>query len=160
MVAVLGTGFGRGRFGSMRSWAVGGCFASAAALAALAVAPSIGDAFPIRVVVFILGMSNGAFAVAAIGSMMGLASSGKEQREGTRMGLWGAAQGIAFGVGGFSGTVALDAVRLFSGSHDTAFASVFALESALFVLSAYLAANISRQGRSQALGLESGAPTI
>ena len=39
------------------------------------------------------------FAVAAIGSMMSLAGSGSKRREGTRMGLWGAAQAIAAGFG-------------------------------------------------------------
>jgi MFS transporter, BCD family, chlorophyll transporter len=37
------------------------------------------------------------FAVAAIGSMMALAGEGRGRREGTRMGLWGAAQAIAAG---------------------------------------------------------------
>ena len=60
---------------------------------------------------FALGVANGAFAVAAIGSMMGLAGTGREAREGVRMGLWGAAQAIAFGLGGFSGTVAADLAR-------------------------------------------------
>ena len=44
-----------------------------------------------------LGVSNGVYAVAAIGSMMGLAGRARAAREGTRMGLWGAAQAIAFG---------------------------------------------------------------
>ena len=61
--------------------------------------------------VFALGVANGVFAVAAIGSMMGLAGSGREAREGVRMGLWGAAQAVAFGLGGFSGTVAVDLAR-------------------------------------------------
>ena len=42
-------------------------------------------------------------AVAAIGSMMALAGAGHRRRgEGMRMGLWGAAQAIAFGLGGFA----------------------------------------------------------
>lgn len=153
-VAILGTGFGRGRFGSMRAWAVGGCLASAVMLASLAFATKVGPSFPLQAAVFLLGVANGAFAVAAIGSMMGMVRQGKEKREGTRMGLWGAAQAIAFGVGGLVGTVALDAVRHFSGSASTAFTSVFALEAILFLVSAYLAVGISSTGRTEALGLD------
>ena len=63
----------------------------------------VGPAWPLRPTVFALGVANGAFAVAAIGSMMGLAGEGREAREGVRMGLWGAAQAIAFGLGGLRG---------------------------------------------------------
>ena len=154
LVAVLGTGFGRGRFGSMRAWAVGGCLASAMMLVSLALATTIGPNFPLQAAVFLLGVANGAFAVAAIGSMMGMVRQGKEKREGTRMGLWGAAQAMAFGIGGLAGTVALDTVRHFSGSASTAFTSVFALEAILFLVSAYLAVGISNAGRTEALGLD------
>ncbi|GIS01802.1 MAG: hypothetical protein CM15mP103_03530 [Gammaproteobacteria bacterium] len=51
--------------------------------------------------VFLLGTANGGFAVAAIGAMMVLASAGQQKREGIRMGLWGAAQAIAFALGAF-----------------------------------------------------------
>ena len=40
--------------------------------------------------------ANGAFAIAAIGSMMALVGGRAKAREGTRMGLWGAAQAIGF----------------------------------------------------------------
>ena len=46
---------------------------------------------------WLLGFFNGVFAVAAIGAMMALAGEGAGAREGTRMGLWGAAQAIAAG---------------------------------------------------------------
>lgn len=153
LVAVLGTGFGRGRFGSMRAWTVGGCIASAMAHTSLAMAGSIGPSFPLVPAVFLLGVANGTFAVAAIGSMMGLVRSGKENREGTRMGVWGAAQALAFGVGGFIGTMILDGVRYMSGSPEAAFATVFAIEAALFIMSAKLALGVSRSGRDDALGL-------
>lgn len=153
LVAVLGSGFGKGRFGSMRAWTVGGCIASAMAHTSLALAGSIGPEFPLVPAVFLLGVANGTFAVAAIGSMMGLVRSGKENREGTRMGVWGAAQALAFGIGGFIGTMVLDAVRYMSGSPEAAFATVFALEAALFVMSARLALGVSRAGRDDALGM-------
>ena len=159
LVALLASGYAKGRFGSMRAWTIGGCIASALVLAVLSTAGLYGPAFPLRTVVFLLGLANGAFAVAAIGSMMGLVRSGREKREGTRMGLWGAAQALAFGLGGFAGAMALDVVRGISGSDVIGFASVFAIEAVLFVVSAYLAAGVSREVRSQALGLTPEVPT-
>lgn len=71
------------------------------------------------------------FAVAAIGSMMALAGDGRETREGTRMGLWGAAQAIAAGFGGLLGAAAVDLMR--GPLPDaTAFGAVFLLEASLF----------------------------
>ena len=143
MVAVaLAGSFGRGRFGSLRSWTIGGCLASAVMLAGLAASGFVGPSWPLRPNVFCLGMANGAFAVAAIGSMMGLAGKGREAREGVRMGLWGAAQAIAFGLGGFSGTVAADLARHLMGSPDIAYGTVFAGQAVLFVISAVLAAGV------------------
>ncbi|MEO1189114.1 MAG: PucC family protein, partial [Pseudomonadota bacterium] len=83
---------------------------------------------------------NGAFAVAAIGSMMTLASAGGEGREGTRMGLWGASQAISFGIGGFLGAGALDVARVAFSETAPAFATVFALEGLLFIVAAGCAA--------------------
>jgi BCD family chlorophyll transporter-like MFS transporter len=60
------------------------------------------------------------------------------------MGLWGAAQAIAFGVGGLAGAVASDVARWALGAPGPAYASVFALEAGLFVVSAVLAARIGR----------------
>jgi BCD family chlorophyll transporter-like MFS transporter len=139
-----------GRWGgaTLRGWAIGGCIASAIALAALAVAGQIGPAFPLRPAVFLLGVANGAFAVAAIGSMMSFVAEGRERREGVRMGLWGAAQAIAFGLGGLVGAGALDIARWLLGSPLAAYAWVFAAEAALFVLSAMLAARIGEVRRS------------
>jgi BCD family chlorophyll transporter-like MFS transporter len=143
MIAVaLAGSFGRGRLGSLRSWIIGGCLASAVMLACLAAAGFVGPSWPLRPTVFGLGMANGAFAVAAIGSMMGLAGKGREAREGVRMGLWGAAQAIAFGLGGFSGTVAADIARHLMGSPDIAYGTVFAGQAVLFVISAWLAAGV------------------
>ncbi len=58
------------------------------------------------------------------------------------MGLWGAAQAIAFALGGFLGTVLADLGRLAIGSAVPAHALVFALEAILFLLAARLAAGI------------------
>ncbi len=144
VVALAGSAFGGRRVGSMRSWAVGGCLASALALTGLAVSGFVGPDWPLRPTVFFLGVANGAFAVAAIGSMMAMVSSGRERREGVRMGLWGAAQAIAFGLGGFLGTVAVDLARALMASPLSAYATVFFAEALLFVLSAFLALYITR----------------
>ena len=79
-----------------------------AGAATLAPPAIVGPAWPLRAAVFALGVANGAFAIAAIGSMMGLAGSAAASREGVRMGVWGAAQAVAFGLGGFAGTAASD----------------------------------------------------
>ncbi|TVQ59345.1 MAG: MFS transporter, partial [Rhodobacteraceae bacterium] len=113
LVAVLGSAV-RGRwFGSLKLWTVAGCVGSTAALWGLASAAFAADkaAWPLAANVFALGFFNGVFAVAAIGSMMALAGAQAPGREGARMGLWGAAQAIAFGVGGFVGTAAVDGMR-------------------------------------------------
>ncbi len=131
--------------GSLRGWTLGGCIASAIALAGLAVAGVVGaggGAWPLRENVFLLGVANGAFSIGAIGSMMQLASQGRASREGVRMGLWGAAQGIAFGLGGLAGTAASDLARWLIAQPGVAYACVFAFEAALFALSALLARRI------------------
>jgi BCD family chlorophyll transporter-like MFS transporter len=149
LVAVAASAIGGRTLGSLRMWTVAGCLASAVSLAAIAASGML-DAGPLalRASVFALGLSNGVFAVAAIGSMMGLAGSGAGSREGTRMGLWGAAQAVAFGLGGLTATVLVDIARSFEVSPVTAYASVFVVEALAFVGSAILANRIP-QGASQ-----------
>jgi BCD family chlorophyll transporter-like MFS transporter len=142
MLLVALASSGRHRFGSLRVWTIGGCVASALALIALAYG-GLSPGWPLRLNVFALGMANGAFAVAAIGSMMSLAAVGHAGREGVRMGLWGAAQAIAFAVGGFAGTVASDLAHALIGSSAQAYAIVFATEGLLFLVSARLAMTVS-----------------
>jgi BCD family chlorophyll transporter-like MFS transporter len=108
----------------------------------LVLAGRAGPDWPLQHSVFALGFCNGVFAVAAIGSMFSMAQSGTS-REGVRMGLFGASQAIAFGIGGFAGTVLADAVRLMTGSPVLAYGGVFALEAVLFVAAAVLAAGLS-----------------
>jgi BCD family chlorophyll transporter-like MFS transporter len=149
LVALAGSPLLRGRVGSLRSWAVGGCLMSALALASLALAGAVGPQWPFRGTVFALGVANGAFSIAAIGSMMRLAGHGRERREGVRMGLWGAAQAVAFGLGGLIGTAASDLAQWLIGSPGPAYACVFALEALLFVVSAWLAAHLDTPGAAR-----------
>lgn len=160
VAALLASGVGGPRLGSLRAWTIGGCIASAVALSLLAVGSLVGPSFPLRQTVFALGVANGAYAVAAIGSMMGLADAGRASREGVRMGLWGAAQGIAFGVGGFIGTVASDLARYLLGSPVTAYSVVFALEAALFLFSAVLAMRVGAQPRPALSTQEAATQTV
>ncbi len=137
--AVAGRRLAGHAMGSLRAWTVGGCAVSALALFALASGGLGGVALPFKPTVFVLGVANGAFSIAAIGSMMRLAGAGRGAREGVRMGLWGAAQAIAFALGGLLGTAASDLARYLIGAPSLAYATVFALEGLLFVLSARLA---------------------
>lgn len=146
LLVALVTSLAGPRAGSLRLWAVGGCLASALALAALSVAAFIGPGFPIRPVVFALGLANGAYAVAAIGQMMRLVGAGRPGRQGVRMGLWGAAQGVAFGLGGLLGAAASDLARQLLASPVLAYAAVFTAEAILFLISAALALAVARQG--------------
>lgn len=134
---------------SLRGWTLGGCIASALALAGLGWAGWSGAAdWPLRGTVFLLGVANGAFSIGAIGTMMQLAAQGRESREGLRMGLWGAAQGMAFGLGGLAGTAASDLAHWLIVAPGRAYASVFGLEAALFIVSALLAARIALPSRT------------
>lgn len=139
ITAIIGTTVGKSRASFMRKWTVFGCVMSALALMALSAAAIIGPGWPLEPTVFGLGLANGAFAVSAIGSMMTMASAGATGREGTRMGLWGASQAIAFGLGGFMGAFALDIARTVLNETAPAFAFVFAIESIVFIGAAFCA---------------------
>lgn len=144
LVGIGGHGFaGRksGRFAGLKlkRWIIGGCLGSAAALAALAMAANVGGDWPLAPTVFVLGFANGVFAVAAIGSMMDLAGRGGPGLEGIRMGLWGASQAVAFGLGGFFGASAVDMGRALLGADGPAFELVFAFEAMIFIMAAMIA---------------------
>ena len=137
------------QFGSLRAWTVGGCLASGLALIGLVAAGMIGGSYPIRANVFLLGLFNGAFSIAAIASMMRLASAGRGHREGTRVGLWGAAQAIAFGTGGLMGAAASDFSRYWINDAGIAYGVVFFAEAGLFLIAARLAFRIEPQQLQQ-----------
>lgn len=147
LTVALACSLGRGRLGSLRDWTVGGCLASALALAALAMGALQGPGWPLQATVFAMGVANGAFSIAAIASMMRLAAAGPHAQEGVRIGVWGAAQAIAFGCGGLAGAAASDLARWLLGQPGMAYAVVFSLEAALFVLAALLARTIGAAER-------------
>lgn len=134
---------GRFGWGSLRAWSAGGCLVSAAALLAIVAIGWTGRADALRPAVMLLGAANGAFSIAAIGSMMRMAGEGPAAREGVRMGLWGAAQALAFGLGGLIGAVGSDATRAWLGSAVPAYSAVFGAEALLFVVAAMLALGVT-----------------
>ncbi len=137
-VGIMATGLKKG---SLRLWVTAGCLGSAGVLGLIAL-NGTGAAFaPLMPLVTLLGFFNGMFAVAAIGSMMALASDGRERREGTRMGLWGAAQAIAAGFGGLTGAAAVDILRT-TLPDGAAFGAVFTFEAFLFVAASLMALRI------------------
>lgn len=135
----------------LRYWIVTGCAGSAAALAGLAAGAVHGSGWPLAANVFVLGFFNGLFAVAAIGAMMGLAGAGRTTREGVRMGVWGASQAIAFGLGGLIGAVGVDIAREAIGVDGRAFQIIFSLEAALFVCAAALAVRATGQATQRGI---------
>ncbi len=143
LVGLAGSGLAGRRLSSLRGWSIGGCLGSALALSSLILAALSGGDWPLRTSVFALGVANGAFSVAAIGSMMTLASEGRAAREGTRMGLWGASQGLAFGLGGILSSGASDLARGVFASAGPAYAIVFAGEAVLFLVAAAVAVRVS-----------------
>jgi MFS transporter, BCD family, chlorophyll transporter len=152
LVGVGGRAFAKDA-GSLRSWTVAGCIGSALALAGLAAAARVAPDWPVAANIALLGFCNGVFAVSAIGAMMALAGAGGGSKEGIRMGVWGASQAIAFGLGGLIGAVGVDAGRALMGADGPAFALIFGIEAGMFLLAALVAlrAVAGRYGASNQL---------
>ncbi len=149
LLALAGAATARWRVGSLRLWMALGCFASTIGLLAMASAGSVGPAWPLATSFFLLGMANGFFCAAAIGSMMQLAGSGRQSREGVRMGLWGASQALAFGLGSLAGSSAVDLARLLLGSPVAAYAVVFAGQAMLFLVAGVLSLRVGTSAGGQ-----------
>ena len=135
----------------LKSFTIVGCLGSAAALAGIAASASATAYWPLKTNVMALGFFNGMFSIAAIGAMMSLAGAGSDQsqsKEGIRMGVWGAAQAIAFGLGGFAGTAGVTATQAITGNVPFSYALVFGIEACLFVVSAIIAVRIGMGANS------------
>ena len=146
-VGIAATGL---RLGSLRNWVIFGCLGSASSLGVITCLGGLVVPQALTPAVVVLGFFNGMFAVAAIGSMMALAGRGRGAREGTRMGLWGAAQAIAAGFGGLVGAAAVDLMRGMMEQDATAFGAVFLAEATLFVIAALLALKVI-EGRRESI---------
>ena len=136
------------KIGSLRVWVTAGCVGSAIMLALIAALGQLGVGF-LTPAVTLLGVFSGMFAIASIGAMMQLAGQGRTGREGTRMGVWGASQAIAQGLGGFAGAAFVDVLRL-SGDTADAFGLVFGIEALLFLAAGLMAWRIIDGGRLSA----------
>lgn len=149
LVALVGTVITRGRHDVLRRCTVAGCAGCAVMLAVLAAAAVIGPPWPLHGLVFSLGLTSGVFSVAAIASMMALVSQGHRRRDGVRMGVWGAAQAIAFGLGGILGTLVVDLAQLSGASTAFAYGLAFALQALLFLIASVLAVSLGRTDPAQ-----------
>ncbi len=158
MVAGAGSRWVAGRLGSVQAWMVGGCLVSALATLGL-VSSAVSVDWPLKANVVFLGVANGAFSIAAIATMMRLAGEGGPGREGTRMGLWGAAQAAAFGLGGLLGTAASDLAHAVLGEQRTAYAAVFGMQALMFAVSAAVASRL-RAGPAQRQRLRLDGPVL
>jgi len=149
LLGMIAGAVGAARWSTLPRWAAAGCGASALALVALVLMPATGSVPGLKSAVFALGFANGVFAVAAIGSMMGLTVKGRAGGAGMRMGFWGAAQAIAYGIGGVLGAAGSDLARSALGSAAAGYAVVFSAEAVLFVAAAGLVLTRVREGDVQ-----------
>ena len=161
MLSVAGAGsrWVAGRLGSVQAWMVGGCLVSALATVGL-VSSALSADWPLKANVVFLGVANGAFSIAAIATMMRLAGEGGPGREGTRMGLWGAAQAAAFGLGGLLGTAASDLAHALLGEQRTAYAAVFGMQALMFAVSAAVASRLRTGPARQRAPLRFDGPVL
>jgi len=65
------------------------------------------------------------------------------------MGVWGAAQAMAFALGGLLGTALLDLLRALLPAAAPAYATVFAIEAVIFLAAARLARRIPEPGETR-----------
>jgi MFS transporter, BCD family, chlorophyll transporter len=142
LVAVLGT-LRKGKdLGSPRFCTQLGCISSAFMLIIIASSAAGHLGWPLKEMVFALGIANGLFAVSAIAAMMQMVGQGTQKREGVRMGIWGAAQAVAFAMGGLVGTGLSDLARTLLEDAGLAYALVFCIQALFFITAAYLAKNL------------------
>ncbi|MFN8650874.1 MAG: BCD family MFS transporter [Gemmatimonadales bacterium] len=129
------------RLGGLSRWAAAGCAASTVAFVLLALTPQLGQVAFLKGAVVLLGLANGAFAIGAVGSMMVEATG---EHAGLRMGIFGAAQAVAYAIGGFLGAAGSDVARAALGSASGGYTAVFLAEAVLFGVAALLVATDRR----------------
>jgi BCD family chlorophyll transporter-like MFS transporter len=142
IVALLGTLKKGQGIGSPRFCTQFGCVSSALMLIVIATSAAGHWAWPLKEMVFALGVANGLFAVSAIAAMMQMVGQGTQKREGVRMGIWGAAQALAFAMGGLVGTGLSDLARWILADAGLSYALVFCVQALFFLTAAYLAKNL------------------
>ena len=127
------------RTGQLRQWAAAGCAASALAYLALVASPELASRTVFTAIVIVLGLANGVFAIGAIGSMMALTGDKTDGRAGLRLGVFGAAQALAYAIGTMSGAAGVDFARAVLDSPMRGYLAVFGVQALLFGGSAWLA---------------------
>jgi MFS transporter, BCD family, chlorophyll transporter len=142
--------------GQLRQWAAAGCFGSALAYLALVLSPSFAGVTAFTSIVVVLGLANGVFAIGAIGSMMALTGDRRDGRAGLRLGVFGAAQAMAYALGTLSGAAGVDAARVLLGSPVRGYVAVFAVQAVLFSVSAWLALRSASSERATSVLRERG----
>ena len=159
LVGVLG-GFGAlRRLVSLRTWMVTGCAVSGCSLLLLPVGGMNPASWSLEANIFTLGFANGMFTIGAIGSMMRLAGEGSARQAGLRMGLWGAAQAVGFGLGGSLGAFLVDVFgSLLEAGPLISYGTVFTLEAFTFLAAALIAARLDQDVLSTTKVLSSGTP--
>ena len=144
LVAIAGPA-SAGRVGSLRAWmALGGCLASAACACGLAFAGLVRRRWPLQSLVLLLGIANGAFSIAAIGSMMALAGSGRRARRACAWACGAPRRRSPSAGGSIAGSCAAISRAPFAARRWHAYAVVFAGEAALFFVAAVTAARMYR----------------
>lgn len=139
LIGMIATAILATRRGQLRHWAAAGCMASAITYVALAASPVLGDVRMFTAIVMLLGLANGVFAIGAIGSMMALTGDKTDGRAGLRLGVFGAAQALAYATGTMSGAVGVDTAKALLESPLRGYLAVFSVEAVLFAGSAFLA---------------------
>ena len=128
------------RLGSEKLWLITGCLFSALSLFIISLlALTFTEPNLLNSVVFIFGISNGVFTAGVLGTMLHLASRGSgDNKEGTRMGIWGAAQAYATMIAVFFSTLLVDILGLMMTSLPSVYGIVFLTAASFFIASAYL----------------------
>ncbi|WP_431282002.1 BCD family MFS transporter [Humitalea sp. 24SJ18S-53] len=145
LFAVIGR-LTQGRLSALRLWIQLGCVAAAGVLLLLGIVGMVATVVLLPPLYAALGLANGIFAAAAISAMMQLAARGNAGRDGVRMGMFGAAQAVAFGLGGLAGTILLDVGRLVAGGTLGGYATVFVVDAVLFLAAGVMAQRIGLVG--------------
>ncbi len=139
LIGMIATAVLATRRGQLRHWAAAGCMASAITYVALAASPVLGDVRMFTTIVMMLGLANGVFAIGAIGSMMALTGDKTDGRAGLRLGVFGAAQALAYATGTMTGAIGVDTAKAVLASPLRGYLAVFSAEAVLFAASAFLA---------------------
>jgi BCD family chlorophyll transporter-like MFS transporter len=139
LIGMIATAVLATRRGQLRHWAAAGCLASAITYVGLAASPALGDERMFTAIVMMLGLANGVFAIGAIGSMMALTGDKTDGRAGLRLGVFGAAQALAYATGTMAGAVGVDTAKAVLESPLRGYLAVFSVEAVLFAASAFLA---------------------